>query len=287
MEKTANEIPEKPIWLTLEEKLKCGECKVKSCDYRDRYGPNLSMALDCPKKALIFNILINWVSAIPIFFIFKRIFTLTSEKFFLSLFLSLIILFLYDMFFVIVENLLRSFSGFLEIKREKDYKRKLKIIEEMEKQKKKEKEQEKEKEKLRFRDIENAFTIYKEFVELEDSKAIKEKFQKPYSQMLSTLKELCDDLKLEHFANPTVRNLFKIYLPEILETCKNFVLQYQKNLLTPKEFAMFRKLLKTTSEKFVKVKQTMWQKETTNLYINMSALDEALSTRAENKEAKK
>lgn len=285
MGKAANEIPEKPIWLTLEEKLKCGECKVESCEYKRLYGPNLSMALDCPKKALVLNILINWVSAIPVFFVFKRIFTLTSEKFFLSLLSSLIILFLYDMFFVIVESLLRGFSRFLEIRRKKDYNKKVEIIEEMKEQKQKEQEKEQEKEKLRFRDVENAFTIYKEFEELEDSRAVKEKFKKPYSQMLSTLKELCDDLNPEHFANPIVKNLFKIYLPEVLEICKNFVLQYQKNLLTPKEFAMFRKLLRTASDKFVKVKQTMWQKETTNLYINMSALDEALSTRNENMEA--
>lgn len=285
MGKSANEIPEKPVWLTLEQKLKCGECKVKSCEYRKLYGPDLSMVLNCPKKAWGLNILINWVSAIPVYFIFKRIYALTSEKFCLSLLISLTILFFYDMFFVIVEKSIQSFSRFLESKRKKDYKKQVQIIEEMKKRKKEEKEQEKQKEKLRFRDVENAFTIYKEFEELEDSRAVKEKFKKPYSQMLSTLKELCDDLKPEHFTNPTVKNLFKIYLPEVLEICKNFVLQYQKKLLTPREFAMFRKLLRTASDKFVKVKQTMWQKETTNLYINMSALDEALSTRNENKEA--
>lgn len=286
MEKTVtNEIPEKPKWLTLEEKLECRKCKVKSCGYRDSYGWELEMVLDCPKKAWILNILINWVSAIPVFFVFKRIFTLTSEKFFLSLLMSLIVLFLYDMFFVIVETSIESFSKFLEKKRKKDYEQRVQIIKEMKKKQKEEEKQEKEKEKLRFRDIENAFTIYEEFEELEDSKAIREKFKKPYSQMLETLKELCDDLKIEHFTNPSVKNLFKIYLPEVLETCKNFTLQYQKKLLTPKEFAMFRKLLRTASDKFIKVKQDMWQKETTNLYINMSALDEALSTRNENKEA--
>lgn len=278
------EIPEEPKWETLREKLDCEVCKARSCSHSGYYGEKLDMLMDCPKKAAIFNLLFNYGSAIPIFFLFKKVFSLTSEKFFLSLLISLVILFFYDMIFVIIEKSIILFSTSLENRRKEKYQEEIQAIKEMKKKKKEEKEQEEEKEKLRFQEIENAFAIYQQFKKKQTSKAIKEKFSKPYDEMLIKLKELCDDLQIEHFSNPVVKNLFKIYLPELLDTIEKFVMQYEKELLSPKELAIFRKLLRTAKDKFAKVKQTMWQKETTSLYVDMMALDEALSTN--NKEAK-
>lgn len=288
MEKTvANVIPEKPEWVTLREKLECDNCKIHSCEYRRLYVNSLNTLIDCPKKACFLNFLFNFVSAIPVFFLFKRVFALTAGKFFLALFISLVILFFYDMLLVMIEKMIRTFFLSLEKKREKDYKNVVKIIEQLEKKKEEDEQKAAEKEKIRFQDVQNARTMYKEFKKLATSKAIKENFVKSYRQMLTELKALCDDLKIEHFSNATVKNLFKVYLPEVLETCQNFTLQYEKELLSPKELVAFRNLLKTAREKFIKVKKNMWEKETTGLYINMLALDEALTTSDENKEVRK
>ncbi len=276
------EIPEEPKWETLEERLRCKDCKVKSCERRYQ----LNMLLDCPRKARLLNFIFNWISAIPVFFLFQKAFTLASEKFFLAISISLAILFFYDMIFVLIEKSITVFFTFMEKRRKEKYNEKVKEIKALKGKKKEEEKEMEKKEKLRFQEIENAVNLYKEFENLENRQAIKARFDKPYKQMLTALKELCDDLQLEHFANPTVKNLFKIYLPEVLEISRNFVLQYDKELLTAKEITMFRKLLKTTREKFITVKQSMWQKETTNLYVNMLALDEALSTNC-NKEDRK
>ncbi len=273
-------IPEEPVWQTLREKLDCEDCENSSCSHRGYFGHSLHMLMDCPKKAVPINFFLNYVSAIPIFFLFRKIFSLTSGKFFLSLFVSLVVLFFYDMTFVVIEKIIGMFFTNLEKKRLEDYQKKLKKIEEMKNEKEERERQEKERERQRLKDIEDARAIYNRFKKLESSKVIKERFSKPYDEMLVGLKEVCDDLQLEHFSNRVVKNLFKFYLPELLDASEKFVAEYEKELLSPKELAIFRKLLKTAEENFGTAKRAMQQhqKASNSLYANMLELDEAFSS---------
>lgn len=272
-------IPEEPVWKTLKDKLDCEDCEVKSCSHRGYFGDEIDTLMDCPIRAMVFNLLLNYGSAIPVFFLFKKAFHFANERFFLALFISLVILFFYDMIFVVIEKVIRKVFIALEDKRREKYLEKVEEIKEMKNKKKEEEEQEKEREKLRFQEIEDAHTIYKQFKKLESSKVIKERFSKPYDEMLVGLKEVCNDLQLEHFSNRMVKNLFKLYLPELLDAFEKFVAEYEKELLSPKELAIFRRLLKTAEENFRTVKRAMCQKETSNsLYVNMIELDEAFSS---------
>ncbi len=275
-------IPKKPVWKTLREKLDCGHCETfRSCSHQGYFAENLDTLMDCPKKAAPINFFLNYVSAIPIFFLVRKVFSLNSEKFFLSLFISLVILFFYDMFFVAFEKVIRKIFITLEDKRREKYQQTLEKIKRMKSEKEEQERQEKEREKQRLKEIEDAHAIYNRFKELESSKVIKERFNKPYDEMLVGLKEVCDDLQLEHFSKRMVKNLFNFYLPELLEASEKFVAEYEKELLSPKELAIFRKLLKTAEENFRTVKRAMCQKENVSLYVNMIELDEALSSNKE------
>lgn len=280
------EIPKEPNWETLEKKLNCENCQFTSCDYSKNYWSRRpSMVLECPKRAWPVNLLINWISVIPIFFLYRKVFSLTSGRFFLSISISLVILFFYDMFFILVEKLLISFFTFLEKNREKEYDKKMKEIKELREKKEEQEREKKEKERLYAQEVKNAQTIYRQFKKMEDLQTIQEKFYKPYSEMLNVLQELCEDLKSEHFEEPMVKELFSTYVPELLKTCENFILQYEKQVLSSREKVVFRRLLGAAKEKFIEVKQVMWKKETANLYVNMIELDQTLSTNP-NKEDK-
>ncbi len=282
----AIEIPEKPKWINLRDKLKCDDCKIRTCCHQ-KYYTNPSTLLDCSKKTGFLKIFECGISAIPIFFIFRIVFYAIAQQFFLALFLSLTILFVYDIIFLLIEKLLTHFFELLEKNRKRQFEKQIEVINGLESKKKEEEIQKKEKAKLRFQEVENAQKICDEFKNLKDTAPIETKFSKSYLELLHALQEICDDLVPEHFANPSMKNLFRVYLPELLEVCKDFSLQYKEKVLSPKETDLFKKLLKTTKDRLVKVKQDMWQQEITTLYVNMSALEEALSTNNENKEAKK
>lgn len=279
--KKETETLEKVKWIPLREKLGCSDCK-KTCYYKGSYhssSPNSIIECQINKITKKFIFLKDWVSAIPIFFLFGKVFYMLPEGyFFLSISISLAILFAYDMIIIGIEKLVMRFFETLEKKRRSKYERELKRKKLFEEQEKQKKEYEEAKEKLYFKEVEMARKMYQELNELDDARAIKEQFFEKYQEMLKSLKEICDDLTPEEFFNTTVKNLFKIYLPELLRICQDFVIKYDKGILSSEEMVLFEKLLKTSKERFVKVRKVMWEQEKVDLYINMSALIETFST---------
>lgn len=286
--KKEDEIPKKPEWVPLREKLDCSNCP-KKCEYNRYRHMEPTSLLACKRKgiSLIYQGCVNGVSAIPLFFVSRKIFYAFSDKFFfLPLLILLVIVCFYDEIWIFIEKRTVAFFENLEKRRRNKYEAQIKRIEFLEEQKKQKEADAEAKRKVSAEEIKQAKNLYRELKKLQASDAIQGNLSGKYKEMLNALKEVCDDLSPEEFLNNTLKSLIKVYLPEFLKICQNFVTQDSKGILTSQETQLFEKLLGTTKERLVRIRCFMWEQDKTNLRIDMTSLEEVFSISSEKEEAK-
>lgn len=273
----------KPEWISLSEKFGCETCHERC----NKPWPNSILECKANKVTKIYMFVFPTCSSIPIWFLFPKVFYIFQGKYlFLPILISLVILFFYDMLFTAIEKFVIQFFKNLEARRKAKYEKARDRYNALQNQKKQEKEEAKQREKMYFCEVEKAKLIYKQMEKLKDSKTIRKHFLKDFEGMLDALAQIYGDLTPEQFFNHSVKNLFDVYLPELRETFQEFIAQYDKGILSSKDTELFKKLLKASNERFMKIKRSMSQQEKTDLYIKMSALEEVFSTSNQKEEEK-
>lgn len=284
--KKEDQVPKRPEWISLRQQLDCSNCS-KKCEYRHSCTSPASI-LECKRNGAsqAYQCCINGISAIPLLFLFRRVYDMFSGKyFFLPLLVSLMIVFFYDTLWIFIEKRTITFFENKEKRRRHKYEERIKQIERLEKQQRQKEAEAEAKKKVSSEEIKLVKNLYRELKKLQNSEAIQGKFSEKYEEMLKALKGVCDDLSPEEFLDNTLKSLIKVYLPEFLGICQNFVTQYNKGILTSQETQLFEKLLKTTKERLIRVRRFMWEQDKTSLCVNMAALEEVFSISNEKEEA--
>lgn len=253
-------------WESLETILDCKNCDNESCYY---YNAQPQTLIECPKRGKLIKIGINYVSAIPVIFLFREVFHFTSEKFFASLFVSLIILFFYDLFFLFIEKLIYKLYEKVEDRRVRKFKAKKQHLEELLMQAEEEERQE-------WQKVEMAKEIYNKLKKFKKVKPIQ--MLDSYSKMLEVLKEICQDLRPEHFENYEINLLFHVQLQEVIEACQEIIAQYDRKVLSKEEKELFKTIIKETIKRFENVKEIIWQPKREELYVSLERLKKEMET---------
>lgn len=286
-------MPQVPKWEKLRRKLKCQKCKYSGNGVVYKYiltcecNKNPKRLSQCSKRFGLIKLAIYILTCIPIVKIFSIAFQKT-ENFFLSATIMLCFACLFDLVMLTLEALGKNFFDYLEKARRKEYEKEMKKIEEIKEEGIRIKEEKHAAEERKAEDIKNANLQYKKFEKLNDNKIIEKLFQKEFKDVLTQMESLCEVITPESFSSDQLRYLFKMYLPEVLTVCEDFIVKYESETLSEedKKIQEIKNLLIKIADNLGEIRQKIIDKDNLELWIRIVALNESFKVKkdAENKE---